>query len=74
MLSPFDFERVDPDLVRIAIGVFLPPVAAYSQVGFSFHLWLNVALTLIGGLPGMIHAVWLVIGDKTAQTVDESGV
>ena len=27
---------------------------------------IEIILTLIGGLPGMVHALWLVFGNKTA--------
>jgi uncharacterized membrane protein YqaE (UPF0057 family) len=30
-------------------------------VGLTMHFLLNIVLTLLGGLPGMIHALWLVL-------------
>ncbi|MFT5675555.1 MAG: uncharacterized membrane protein YqaE (UPF0057 family), partial [Paraglaciecola sp.] len=36
------------------------------QVGLSAHFFINVVLTLLGGIPGVIHAVWLVLTDKKA--------
>lgn len=51
-------------VVKIILAIFLPPVAAFLQVGFGLHFWLNILLTLMFGLPGMIHAVWLVATDK----------
>ncbi len=35
------------------------------QVGISTHFWINLILTLLGGIPGMIHALWLVITGKS---------
>lgn len=52
-------------LVKIIISLFLPPVAAFLQVGLSFHFVLNIILTLLGGLPGVIHAIWLVATNKS---------
>lgn len=49
------------DIVKIILAIFLPPVAAFLQVGFGLHFWLNILLTILGGLPGMIHALWLVV-------------
>jgi uncharacterized membrane protein YqaE (UPF0057 family) len=46
------------------LSIFLPPVAAFLQVGISTHFWINIALTLLGGVPGIIHALWLVITDQ----------
>ncbi|EKP0309607.1 YqaE/Pmp3 family membrane protein [Aeromonas veronii] len=33
-------------------------------MGFSLHFLINLVLTLLGGLPGMVHAFWLVVSDK----------
>jgi uncharacterized membrane protein YqaE (UPF0057 family) len=51
-------------LVEILLAIFLPPVAAFMKVGLGLHFWLNIVLTLLGGLPGMVHALWLVARDK----------
>jgi uncharacterized membrane protein YqaE (UPF0057 family) len=48
------------DLVRILIAIFLPPVAVFTQVGLGKHFWINLLLTLLGWLPGVIHAVWVI--------------
>ena len=51
-------------LVKIILSIFLPPVAAFLQVGASAHFWINIVLTLMCGLPGLIHALWLVLTDQ----------
>ena len=51
-------------LVKIILAIFLPPVAAFMQVGVTMHFWLNILLCLCFGIPGMIHALWLVATDK----------
>lgn len=50
--------------LKIILAILLPPVAAYMQAGISTHFWINIALTLLGGLPGVIHALWLVFTDR----------
>jgi uncharacterized membrane protein YqaE (UPF0057 family) len=47
-------------LIQVILAIFLPPVAAFLKVGLTAHFWINILLTLLGGLPGMIHALWLV--------------
>jgi len=42
------------------LAILLPPVAALIRVGCTTHFWINIILTLIGWLPGVIHALWLV--------------
>ncbi len=54
-------------IVKIILCLFLPPVAAYLQVGVTTHFWINILLTLLGGLPGVIHALWLVLGNKSVK-------
>ena len=49
------------DIVKIILAIFLPPIAAYLQVGLSTHFWINIVLTLIGFFPGVVHALWLVV-------------
>lgn len=51
-------------VIKIILALFLPPVAAFLQVGIGAHFWINILLTLLGGLPGVIHAIWLVATDK----------
>lgn len=52
------------DLIKIILAIFLPPVAAFLQVGISLHFFLNILLTICGVLPGSIHALWLVVTKK----------
>jgi uncharacterized membrane protein YqaE (UPF0057 family) len=47
-------------ILYILIAIFLPPVAAFMLVGVSKHFWINILLTLLGGLPGSVHALWLL--------------
>ena len=54
-------------VVKIILSLVLPPVAAFMQVGATKHLWINIALTLLGFyIGGIVHALWLVLGDKKA--------
>ena len=53
-------------LVKILCAIFLPPVAAFLQVGASKHLLINIILCLLFVFPGIAHALWLVLTDKKA--------
>ena len=48
------------DLLRIVAAILLPPLGVFLQVGFGGHFWHNILLTLLGYLPGIIHAVWII--------------
>jgi uncharacterized membrane protein YqaE (UPF0057 family) len=52
------------DILKVILAVILPPVAAFLQVGFSLHFFLNIVLTLFGYIPGLVHALWLVFTDR----------
>ena len=52
------------NIIKILLAIFVPPVAAFLQVGLGLHFWLNILLTLLGGIPGMVHALWLIVSDK----------
>jgi uncharacterized membrane protein YqaE (UPF0057 family) len=48
------------DFWRIILSVILPPVGVFLQVGFGLHFWLNILLTLLGYIPGLLHAIWII--------------
>lgn len=54
------------NILNLILAIFLPPVGAFLQVGLTKHFFINIILTLLGGVPGIIHAVWLVVTEKTA--------
>ncbi|MBD2295611.1 YqaE/Pmp3 family membrane protein [Anabaena sphaerica FACHB-251] len=47
-------------LTRLLLGLFLPPVGVFLTVGVSPTLIINILLTLLGWLPGSIHALWVI--------------
>ena len=48
------------DLIRIIVAILLPPLGVFLQVGLSKHFWLNILLTILGYIPGIVHAVWII--------------
>ncbi|MGO1119284.1 YqaE/Pmp3 family membrane protein [Rhodovibrionaceae bacterium A322] len=48
------------DLLRILLAILLPPLGVFLQVGIGMHFWLNILLTLLGYIPGIVHAVWVI--------------
>lgn len=51
-------------ILKIILAIFIPPVAAFLQVGLTTHFWINIVLSLLFYVPGIIHALWLVLTDK----------
>ena len=48
------------DLIRIILSVIIPPLGVFFQVGLGGQFWLNILLTLLGYIPGLIHAIWII--------------
>jgi uncharacterized membrane protein YqaE (UPF0057 family) len=46
------------NLLRLVLAIVLPPVGVFLTYGVSTTLLINIVLTLLGWLPGSIHAVW----------------
>lgn len=51
------------DVLRVIAAVILPPLGVFLQVGFRAHFWLNILLTILGFLPGIIHALYIILRD-----------
>lgn len=52
------------ELLKIILAILLPPVGVFLQVGFGGHFWLNILLTILGYIPGIVHAVWVIAKNK----------
>lgn len=49
------------DVVRILIAILLPPLGVFLQVGLGLQFWLNILLTILGYIPGIIHAIYIIV-------------
>lgn len=48
------------DIIRIIAAIFLPPLGVFLQVGIGKDFWINILLTFLGYIPGIIHAIWII--------------
>ena len=48
------------DFLRILLAILLPPLGVFFEVGLGKHFWLNTILTILGYIPGIIHAVYII--------------
>jgi len=48
------------DVLQVLISVLLPPLGVFLQEGLGKHFWINLLLTLLGYVPGLVHAVWII--------------
>lgn len=55
-------EKVTPmPILQIILAILLPPVAVALKSGLGKDFVINLILTLLFFLPGVIHALWLVL-------------
>ncbi|MCL4128467.1 UNVERIFIED_CONTAM: hypothetical protein GTU68_019881 [Idotea baltica] len=48
------------EILRVLLAIFLPPIGVLLEVGLTKHFWINIILTLLGFIPGLVHAVWII--------------
>lgn len=44
-------------VLEILFAILLPPLGVALRYGLTKHFWINVLLTLLGYVPGIIHAL-----------------
>ncbi|KAK4173929.1 putative plasma membrane proteolipid 3 [Triangularia setosa] len=49
------------DVLLLIMAIFLPPVAVFLKRGCDAHFFINILLTILAWLPGMIHAFYVVV-------------
>jgi uncharacterized membrane protein YqaE (UPF0057 family) len=55
------------DILRIVLAIILPPLGVFLQVGPTKHFWINILLTILGYVPGLVHAVWVIATFPTTK-------
>jgi uncharacterized membrane protein YqaE (UPF0057 family) len=49
------------DLIRIILSIIIPPLGVFLQVGIGVQFWINILLTILGYIPGVIHAIYIIV-------------
>ena len=57
-------------MIKVLSAVFLPPVGVYLQAGAGKRFYLNIGLTLLGVIPGVVHAIWGLTEEKKGFRLD----
>lgn len=53
-------EKTTMKILKYLLAIVLPPVAILFTYGVSSALAINIGLTLLGWVPGTIHALWAI--------------
>jgi uncharacterized membrane protein YqaE (UPF0057 family) len=49
------------DPIKIIFAVLLPPLGVFLEVGLTMHFWINILLTVLGYVPGIVHALYIIL-------------
>lgn len=58
--SPSALRRLPMSILQIVLAVILPPVGVALSKGLGRDFVVNILLTLLFWLPGVVHALWIV--------------
>jgi uncharacterized membrane protein YqaE (UPF0057 family) len=49
------------DICKIIFAVLLPPLGVFLETGCGGDLCINILLTILGYIPGIIHALYIIL-------------
>ncbi|KAI9594662.1 hypothetical protein BDF19DRAFT_423417 [Syncephalis fuscata] len=51
----------DHQILALIVAIFLPPLGVILTRGLKRDFWINLILTLLGWIPGIIHGWYVII-------------
>ncbi len=54
-------DLTEQKLLLVIIAILIPPLAVGLKEGIGVHLILNIVLCLLFWLPGLLHALYIVL-------------
>jgi uncharacterized membrane protein YqaE (UPF0057 family) len=61
-------------IIDILLAIILPPVAVALRFGATAKFWINLLLTLLVWIPGIIHALYILSKKYPEQGIEGVGV
>jgi uncharacterized membrane protein YqaE (UPF0057 family) len=55
------FFSLYSDICKILFAIILPPLGVFLERGCGADLLINICLTILGWIPGIIHALYVPI-------------
>ncbi|KAH7914992.1 hypothetical protein BJ138DRAFT_1142718 [Hygrophoropsis aurantiaca] len=49
------------DICKIILAFFLPPLGVFLERGCGADFLINILLTILGWVPGIIHALYIIL-------------
>ncbi|KZS99060.1 UPF0057-domain-containing protein [Sistotremastrum niveocremeum HHB9708] len=48
-------------MYALLLAIFLPPLGVFLERGCNADLLINILLTILGYIPGIIHALYIIL-------------
>jgi uncharacterized membrane protein YqaE (UPF0057 family) len=48
--------------VDIILAIILPPLGVFLKYGCQMEFWICLLLTILGYIPGILYAIWVIVG------------
>ena len=55
------------NVIRIIATVIIPPLGVFLKRGLGWSFVISILLTLLAYLPGLVYALYVVIGDEKSS-------
>jgi uncharacterized membrane protein YqaE (UPF0057 family) len=55
-------------IILIILAILLPPLAVFLMSGLGRDFWINLILTVFFWVPGVVHAIFLVVTRSEGKT------
>ncbi|EMD31926.1 hypothetical protein CERSUDRAFT_119256 [Gelatoporia subvermispora B] len=62
-------KKVSPtrDVFLYFLALFIPPLAVFFKRGIKADFWINILLWILGWIPGVLHAWWIISRSEGAM-------
>ena len=57
-------KKENDDVLAVILAILLPPLGVLVKRGVDVQLVVNILLTMFGWLPGIIHALYVILKDR----------
>ncbi|CAP34876.1 Protein CBG17085 [Caenorhabditis briggsae] len=49
------------DIIKFLFAILLPPIGVFLETGCDYHLAICILLTILGYIPGIIYAIFVIV-------------
>ncbi|MQM02604.1 hypothetical protein Taro_035376 [Colocasia esculenta] len=55
-------EMGSETFLEVFLAILLPPVGVFLRYGCGVEFWIDLLLTILGYIPGIIYAIFVLVG------------